>query len=42
MAVENGVGDIVVDNLYELERLNAIAEEHSMVAPISFRIKHAI
>ena len=42
MAVENGVGDIVVDNLYELERLNAIAGEHSMVAPISFRIKPGI
>lgn len=42
MAIENGVGDIVVDNREELERLETIAMEHNMVAPVSFRIKPGI
>ena len=42
MALENNVGDIVVDNLSELKKLNAAAEEHNVVAPISFRIKPGI
>ncbi len=42
MAVENGVGDIVVDNLYELERLETIAAQYNTVASISFRIKPGI
>ena len=42
MALENGVGDIVVDNLYELERLETIAAEHNSIASISFRIKPGI
>lgn len=42
MALENGVGDIVVDNLYELEKLETIAAEHNTTASISFRIKPGI
>lgn len=42
MAVENGVGHIIVDNLWELERLNAIAEEYGVVQDIMFRIKPGV
>lgn len=42
MAVENGVGDIVVDNLSELQRLNKIAEEAGKIVHISMRIKPGI
>lgn len=42
MALENGVGDIVVDNLSELERLESLAAERGVTAPISFRIKPGI
>ncbi len=42
MALENGVGNIVVDNLFELKKLNFLAGERNMVAPISFRIKPGI
>ena len=42
MAVENGVGNIIVDNEYELEMLNAIARERGVVQSIMFRIKPGI
>lgn len=42
MAVENGVGHIIVDNLWELERLNAISEEYGVVQDIMFRIKPGV
>ena len=42
MALENGVGDIVVDNLYELECLEKLAAQRNMTASISFRIKPGI
>lgn len=42
MAVENGVGHIIVDNIYELELLNKIAKEHDVVQNIMFRIKPGI
>lgn len=42
MAVENGVGNIIVDNAYELERINNIAKEHGVVQNIMFRIKPGI
>lgn len=42
MAVENGVGHIVVDNIYELESLNEIAAERGVVQNIMFRIKPGI
>lgn len=42
MAVENGVGRIVVDNLTELERLNAIACEAGKTAGITMRIKPGV
>ncbi|MBQ2881463.1 MAG: diaminopimelate decarboxylase [Clostridia bacterium] len=42
MAVENGVGRIVVDNIEELHMLNKIAGEHGKIAEISFRIKPGI
>ncbi|MCX7024848.1 MAG: diaminopimelate decarboxylase [Spirochaetes bacterium] len=38
LAVEYGVGRVVVDNLYELEALNAIALERGMRAKILFRV----
>lgn len=41
-AVENGVGRIVVDNIYELETLSAIAVELGKTAGIMFRIKPGI
>ena len=42
MAVENGVGNIIVDNIYELERLNEIAKAHGVVQDIMFRIKPGV
>ncbi|NLY43824.1 MAG: diaminopimelate decarboxylase [Clostridiaceae bacterium] len=42
MAVENGVGRIVVDNEYELEMLSGIAEKLGKKVKILFRIKPGI
>ena len=42
MAVENGVGHVIVDNVYELELLDAIAAKHNKVQKIMFRIKPGI
>lgn len=42
MAVENGVGNIIVDNIYELEKLNDIAKAHGIVQNIMFRIKPGV
>lgn len=41
-AVENGVGRIIVDNIYELNTLNKIAAKHGKVAGIMFRIKPGV
>jgi len=38
MTLEYGVGRIVVDNAYEMERLNRIATKKGVVAPILLRI----
>ena len=42
LAIDNNIRRIVVDNKEELSRINAIAEEKSKVASISFRIKPGI
>lgn len=42
MAVSNGVGHIIVDNLYELERLNEIAKSKGLIQNIMFRIKPGV
>ncbi len=42
LAVDNNVGHIIVDNVYELERLNEIAKERGKVQKIMFRIKPGI
>ena len=42
MAVENRVGHIIVDNEYELDRLNEIAKKHNIVQNIMFRIKPGV
>lgn len=42
MAVKNGVGHIIVDNIYELEDLDKIAREYGIVQKIMFRIKPGI
>ena len=42
MAVESGIGRIVVDNIEELHTLNKIAGKHNKIAEISFRIKPGI
>lgn len=42
MALEQNVGRIVVDNIFELERLNRLACERSAKANIMFRIKPGI
>lgn len=42
MAVTNGVGHVIVDNIYELEKLNEIAKAHGVVQNIMFRIKPGI
>jgi len=41
-AVDNNIGHIIVDNISELERLNAIAEKKGIKAKIMFRIKPGI
>lgn len=41
-AVENGVGRIIVDNIYELKTLDSIAAKHGKVAGIMFRIKPGV
>ncbi len=42
LAVENNVGHIIVDNIYELELLNKIAADNNKVVNIMFRIKPGI
>ncbi len=42
MAVTNGVGHIIVDNIYELELLDSIAAKHGVVQNIMFRIKPGV
>lgn len=42
MAVKNGVGHIIVDNIYELEMLNEIAKKQGIVQNIMFRIKPGV
>lgn len=42
MALEKGVGRIVVDNIYELERLGKMAASMGKTASIMFRIKPGI
>ncbi|MCI5751355.1 MAG: diaminopimelate decarboxylase [Oscillospiraceae bacterium] len=42
LALENNVGRIVVDNIFELERLNEMAEKQGRTAKIMFRIKPGI
>jgi diaminopimelate decarboxylase len=42
MAVENNVGNIVVDNIFELNALNQIAVKNNKIVNISFRIKPGI
>ncbi len=42
LAVSNGVGNIIVDNIYELEKLNEIAGAHGVVQNIMFRIKPGV
>ncbi len=42
LAVENNVGRIIVDNIFELERLNDMAEKKGIKANIMFRIKPGV
>lgn len=42
LAVSNGVGHIIVDNIYELLNLNEIAKKHGVVQDIMFRIKPGV
>ncbi|MGN0691120.1 MAG: diaminopimelate decarboxylase [Oscillospiraceae bacterium] len=42
LALENNVGRIVVDNIYELNRLNEMAEKQGRTAKIMYRIKPGI
>lgn len=42
LALKNNVGRIIVDNIYELERLNALARENGVKANIMYRIKPGI
>lgn len=42
MAVESGVGDIVVDNLRELERIETVSAAHNTITPVSIRVKPGI
>lgn len=42
LALKYKVGRIIVDNIYELERLNKLAEENGVKANIMFRIKPGI
>lgn len=41
-ALESGVGRIIVDNIYELDRLNSLAEKTGRTANIMYRIKPGI
>lgn len=41
-ALESGVGRIVCDNIYELDRLNTLAEKKGKTANIMYRIKPGI
>lgn len=42
LALDCGVGHIVVDNIYELDRVNQAAAKRNAVQPILFRIKPGI
>ena len=42
MALENKVGRIIVDNIYELNRLNELAKEKGVKANIMYRIKPGV
>ncbi len=42
LAVENNIGHVIVDNIYELERLDKIAEKLGKVQKIMFRIKPGV
>lgn len=42
LALKNNVGRIIVDNVFELNRLNALAEKEGRTAHIMFRIKPGI
>lgn len=42
LAVSNGVGHIVVDNIYELRKLNETAKKAGVVQNIMFRIKPGV
>lgn len=42
LAMDCGVGHIVVDNIYELDRVNQAAAKRNTVQPILFRIKPGI
>lgn len=42
LAIEKKVGRIIVDNVYELDRLDKLAEKKGVVANIMFRIKPGI
>lgn len=42
MAIENGVGHIVVDNEYELERIEKICESMNKTQEVLFRIKPGV
>lgn len=42
MALDNKIGRIIVDNIYELEELNELAAEKNMCQSIMFRIKPGI
>ncbi|MDO4563010.1 MAG: diaminopimelate decarboxylase [Clostridia bacterium] len=42
MAISSGVGRIVVDNLFELDQIDAIAAEHGVRQKVLFRIKPGI
>lgn len=42
MAVENNVGHVIVDNIYELKLLNDIAKKNGKIMNIMFRIKPGI
>lgn len=42
MAVENRIKCVVVDNVYELEKLNEIAQKKGIVQDIMFRIKPGV
>lgn len=41
-AIENNVGRIVVDNVYELETINQIAKKMQKIVPVTLRIKPGV